>query len=196
MSDRKIILVNIIIHGFALAHAITAGALAQTLVGDEAALTALTTAMIITIALVYGRSYSIGKALGLLGTFAGFYLGSRGAVFLIKWIPGIGNAANAITTTVVTEMLGWATYVIVKSGKDPENISKEEAKDIWNKAKILRKEMEKEQEKIKNAINKMTAADKAKYDLLMNDLKNKDTSETRLKEVEEELDELFRKYGV
>lgn len=196
MSDRKIIIANVIIHGFALAHAITAAALSQTLVGDEAALTAMTTAMIIVIALLYGRSYSIGKALALIGTFGGFYLGTRGAVFLIKWIPGIGNAANAITTTVVTEMLGWATYIIVKSGQDPENITKKQAKEIWKKAGELRVEMKSEQEKIKNAIERMTISDKALYNSLMEELKDKYTSELRIKQAEYELDELFKKYGI
>lgn len=96
-SDRRIVIVNVIIHGFAIARAVTAATLSQTVIGDEAALTALTIAMIVGISRVYNRPWGVGNALAFLGCFAGFYLGTRGAVFLIKWIPGIGNAANAAT---------------------------------------------------------------------------------------------------
>jgi uncharacterized protein (DUF697 family) len=193
--DRKIIIVNVLIHGFAAAHAVTAAALSQTIVGDEAALATLTITMIIAISRVYNRAYDVGQALAVLGVFAGFYMGTRGAATLVKWIPGIGNVANAITTTIVTEILGWATYVIVKEGKNPKNISKSEAQSIWQKAKSLKKEMKEEQEKIKKLISRMSYSDKQKYDQLMERLKNKELSGSEAKRIESELDDLFRKYG-
>ncbi len=193
--DRKLVIVNVLIHGFAISHAVTAAALSQTIGGDEAALMFLTVTMIIGISRVYNRPMGVGEALAILGVFGGFYAGTRGAVFLVKWIPGIGNAANAITTIVVTEILGWATYVIVKEGKDPKNISKSEAKSIWQKAKSLKEEMKQEQETIKEVIKRMSYTDKQKYNRLMDNLQNRDISNSEAKRTESELDELFRKYG-
>ena len=91
-----------IIHGFAVAHAVVAALFAQTLVGDEAILTSLTVAMIISVARLNGAKWSAGEALAFLGIFIGYYVGTRGAAFLIKWIPGIGNAANATVTFATT----------------------------------------------------------------------------------------------
>lgn len=194
--DRRIVIVNVLIHGFAVAHAITAAALAQTVVGDEAALTALTITMIIGISRVYNRPVGVGEALSVLGIFAGFYLGTRGAVFLVKWIPGIGNAANAITTTVVTEIIGWAAFIVLKEGKDPKNMTEQEKKDVWKRAKAMKEEMKGEQEKIKEALKKMTENDKRKYDKLMERLKDKELSEEESSKIINQLDELMKKYNV
>ena len=96
---------------------------------------------------------------------------------------------------MVTEILGWATYVIVKEGKNPKNISKSEAKSIWQKAKSLKEEMKEEQKKIKKVISQMSYSDKQKYDQLMKSLNNKDISDSEAKRIESKLDALFRKYG-
>ncbi len=57
---------GILIHTFAIAHALTAALLAQTLVGDEAALTALTVAMIISVAKrLKGRLKKMNKYLAI-----------------------------------------------------------------------------------------------------------------------------------
>ena len=51
-----------------------------------------------------------------LGIFAGKYIGIRGATFLVKWIPFLGNVVNAAVTFATTELLGWATYAFVSKG--------------------------------------------------------------------------------
>mgnify|MGYP007007084490 CR=1 FL=1 len=66
---NKTFLANVIIHSFATAHAIAAAALAQTLVGDEATLTALTIAMIIALSKLYQAPLSWGGALSFFGCF-------------------------------------------------------------------------------------------------------------------------------
>ena len=73
MNKKKITAITI--HSFAVAHAITAASLAQTLIGDEAALTTLTTMMIYSICHIYGMSVTIKQALKFLGLLGGFYLG-------------------------------------------------------------------------------------------------------------------------
>lgn len=84
MQNHNSFISNVVIHGFAAAHAVTAASLAQTMVGDEAALTVLTIAMIISLSRIYNAPVSWGGALSFLGVFAGFYLGTRGATCLIK----------------------------------------------------------------------------------------------------------------
>jgi uncharacterized protein (DUF697 family) len=194
-TDRKIIIVNVLIHGFAIAHAWTAASLSQTMGGDDVALTALTVAMIVSISRVYNRPWGVGDGLAVIGCFAGFYVGTRGALFLVKWIPGVGNGVNAITTFMVTEILGWATYIIVKEGKNPHDMDKSDAKSVWQKAKTLREDMKEEQERIKQVLKSMSVADKARYDSFMEKLKDKNLPQNEFAQIEKELDALFKRYG-
>lgn len=111
---RYTLISNILIHCFALAHALTALLLFSTSVGDEIPLTVLTIAMIIGLAKLYECPLDMAAALALLGCFAGFYLGTIGpeiimgdSAFGVTWI-------HSLTTAIITEILGWATFVIVK----------------------------------------------------------------------------------
>lgn len=109
-KQSKILMVNLLIHSFALAHAITAALLFNTSFGDDVLLTILTIAMIVTIARLYNCPMEVAAALALLGCFAGFYLGTR----LPELIPEAGDWIHSLTTAVITEILGWVTFVIVK----------------------------------------------------------------------------------
>ena len=176
MSNDKKRMTGMLIHSFAVAHAVAAAVLAQTIVGDEAVLTALTIAMIIAVAKMNGADWDTGSALAFLGVFAGTYLGVRGATFLIKWIPGIGNAANAFATFGTTEVLGWVTYIFVKKGKtDPKSMSKEEKDELWNEAQNMREQEKDESERLYNA---MSSADKSACDDIMKQLKDKNISDS------------------
>lgn len=176
--DSKKKMTGMMIHGFAVAHALTAALLAQTLVGDEAVLTALTVAMIIAVAKMNGADWDTGMALAFLGIFIGGYVGVRGATFLIKWIPGIGNAANAAVTLTTTEVLGWATYLFIKKGKsNPKDMTEKEKEALWKEAKSMQK---KEEQESKRLYDSMSEADKSEYKSIMNQLKAKNLpDETR-----------------
>lgn len=123
-------LTGFLIHGFAVTHAAAAALLLQTLVGDAVVLTGLTVAMIVSIARANNRSWGVGDALSVVSVLAGCYLGTRGAVLLVKWIPGIGNAANAVTTFGVTELLGWIAYLLVKEDKKPGDPSRKQKEKL------------------------------------------------------------------
>mgnify|MGYP000219033466 FL=1 len=192
---NKTFLANVIIHSFATAHAIAAAALAQTLVGDEATLTALTIAMIIALSKLYQAPLSWGGALSFLGVFAGFYLGTRGATCLIKWVPGIGNTANALSTIFTTEVLGWATVYLLSRGRDLSTVRKDEANHIIREGKALRKKNEAEKKRIDNIVNtKMTSGEKALYHSIMEQLKDENISDSERENLIRKLDELFKKY--
>lgn len=195
MTDHKTFLSNVIIHSFATAHAIAAASLAQTMVGDEATLTALTIGMIIALSRLYNAPMSWGGALTFFGVFAGFYLGTRGATCLIKWVPGIGNTANALSTIFTTEIIGWATVYLLQRNRDLTKVSKEEAADIIRKGRELRRKNEAEKERIDNIINhRMTTGEKALYHSIMEQLKDKNLSNQQQEELIKELDNLFKKY--
>lgn len=175
--DEKKRMTGMMIHGFAVAHAATAAVLAQTLVGDEAALTALTVAMIIAVARLNGADWDAGAALAFLGIFIGSYVGVRGATFLIKWIPGIGNAANACVTFGTTEVLGWATYLFIKKGKtNPEAMTKSEKEDLLNEAKSIHG---REKDESKRLYESMSESDKAEYKDIMKQLRQDLPESTR-----------------
>lgn len=190
-NDYNKKLTGVIIHGFAVAHAAAAALLSQTLVGDEAALTALTIAMICSIAKVNGRSWGNGEALALIGTMIGGYLGVRGAVFLIKWVPVVGNAANAITTFGVTEILGWITYILVKDDKKPGDITKEDIDVLKKQAQKLKDE---EKGKGKKLYDGMSYEDKEKYNNIMEQLKDKNVPERTREFLTDSLNEIIKKY--
>ena len=174
--DKRKILTGTVIHGYAAAHAVAAALLAQTMIGDEVVLTALTIAMILTVAGVNGAKWTKGMAVAFLAVFAGGYIGVRGATMLVKWIPGIGNGANAAVTVVTTEVLGWATYVFLASGKtNPQSLSKAERDEILRKAKAMRKENQGESKKYYEA---MSQEDRDECERIMKQLENKDLPDT------------------
>lgn len=174
--DSKKKMTGMLIHGFAIAHAATAALLAQTIVGDEAALTALTVAMIVAVAKMNGADWDSGSALAFLGVFIGGYVGSRGAATLIKWIPGIGNAANAAVTFTTTEVLGWATYLFVKEGKtDPKELTKAEKERLMKEATSIR---DQEKDQSKKLYDSMSTEDKKEYKEIISHLKKDLPKET------------------
>lgn len=184
-------LTGFVIHGFACAHAAAAALLAQTLVGDEAVLTTLTIAMIISIARINNRRWGVGEALSVIGTLIGYYLGTRGAVFVVKWIPGIGNVANAVTTFGVTELLGWMTYLLVRENKNPGDLTDEDKKNLKSRAQKLQK---KEKEVSKKLYESMNSEDKAEFEDIMKQLKNKDLPEATINYLTGRLQSIAKKY--
>ena len=98
-----------LIHGFALLH--MGVTLACTLAGirDSLFLTALTMAMAILICMREHLTVEITVASLLLVNILGFLLGNFGAGALFEFLPHMWQ--HAITTLVVTELLGWALYL-------------------------------------------------------------------------------------
>lgn len=181
----------LIIHGFAVAHAATAFALAQTMVGDEIALTLLTIAMIECIARANDRKWGVGEALAVMGVIAGTYIGTRLGVTLIKWVPGLGNGANAAATFTTTEILGWLAYAIVKQDKDPSQLTEKEKRELKKEAEKLQKDKTGEE-----LYEKMSAEDKRNFNNLMNQFKKveKDDDAGREKLIRQ-LEMIAKKYG-
>ena len=142
MNKDKIISLNLLIHGFAAAHALTAYLLFGTRIGDSAILTILTITMILFIARLYDFPVEASLIFAALCCLAGFYLGTRGAELFRHYFPLQSVYAPQITTTVVTELLGWTTFLIVyyysKSHRKALNIEivkKQKARFQYNRLK-------------------------------------------------------------
>lgn len=98
---------------FAVAHALTAIVSRAFDYIDDVPLTVLTISMIVIIAIRRSISTEITAAIALIACFVGYLLGVYGA----EWImPLIGNdyIVPALTTFLITQMIGWSTYAISK----------------------------------------------------------------------------------
>lgn len=190
--DSKKKMTGMMIHGFAAAHALTAALLAQTLVGDEAVLTTLTIAMIVAVAKMNGADWDTGMALAFLGIFIGGYVGVRGATFLIKWVPGVGNAANAAVTFTTTEVLGWAAYLFIKKGKsNPKDMTEQEKKILWQEASTVQR---KERNESRRLFDAMSEADKTEYNSIMRQLRARDLPDVTRDYLLSRLETITQKY--
>ena len=103
----------IIIHLFALAHAIIAAVSHIVNYMDDVPLTVLTIAMIVIIALRHNLRTDIIAILSLAGTFLGYLIGSYGGMLVALVIP-MPAISSAITTLLFTELLGWAEYAFTR----------------------------------------------------------------------------------
>lgn len=126
--EKKV--VTLIIHGFTIVHVISAG-LAGPAAG--AILTPLTVAMVICIGLQCKAEFNLRAAIAVMADFVGYILGVFIAEFIVGLIPGIGNLANAIATGVVTELLGWATYLVLKEDLKKGSYSQWSAYEVFDR---------------------------------------------------------------
>ncbi len=103
----------VIIHLFALAHAVIAAVSHVVHYMDAVPLTVLTIAMIVIIALRHNLRTDIIAILTLAGTFLGYIIGSYGGMLVAMIIP-YPAISSAITTLIFTELLGWAVYAFAR----------------------------------------------------------------------------------
>ena len=100
-----------IIHGFAVAHAGTAGAMAQVPFAGTAALTAETIAMVALIVKACGARWTQTAIESFVAQQIAQHIGVIATSESIKYIPTIGGGIfTSLTTTKIIEAIGWATY--------------------------------------------------------------------------------------
>ncbi len=98
-----------IIHLFAVAHALIATASRLVNYVDDLPLTVLTITLIAIITIRQRMQPEVIAVLALVGTFAGYLIGSYGAK-LIGLVISNEIIASATTTLLYTELLGWSVY--------------------------------------------------------------------------------------
>jgi uncharacterized protein (DUF697 family) len=134
-----------IIHATAVASATGAAALAQISLfqADNAMLSAIHLSMIISLGKLFDREIEKAVALQFVSklakTFSVLFVGTAVSKTLLGWLPGIGNAANAATTSHLTELIGWAAYWMFEEGKSPDDLTSDDLrkyKDRWEQRKV------------------------------------------------------------
>ncbi|MCM1034749.1 MAG: hypothetical protein NC038_06000 [Paludibacter sp.] len=116
---------HLLIHLFAVAHALVVVCFATLGWRDEIPLTFLTILMIIMVARGYGFPLDLSAVMALLFCFAGFFMGTKGGELLQPLTSVYGHAlSNVICTFLTTEVLGWSTWLIATKTKRNNNVGK------------------------------------------------------------------------
>lgn len=105
---------HLIIHGFTALHAGTAFFAAPIPLADTAALTAETISMVALIVKRCGAGWTQAAIESFVAQQLAQYVGITAASEGIKYIPLAGGTFRALTTTAITEAIGWATYEACK----------------------------------------------------------------------------------
>lgn len=137
--DSKLMNSAIVINGVAAAEAVSAISLNGSLLGDEAAITALTAGMIMGLGKIHNKNNSLNKILGWLVPNVGLFLGSRVAAMTVKWLPVVGGAANATISFTTTQVIGWTVYLIYKDNKDLDEVGSKELHVYKRRAQNMNK---------------------------------------------------------
>ena len=121
-----------IIHGFALLHLAVTATCLYAGINDSLILTALTMCLTVIICLRENITVEITVISILLVNVLGFVLGNLGAQLLLESIPVI--AKRALTTFLVTELLGWALYAFAHR-YSPSGAAAYERSQSWRRNK-------------------------------------------------------------
>ncbi len=105
--EKRKVVVQTITAGAAVMAAATSGALAQSIVLENALLRRITSQMCFRISGCYAYNNISRKLIGeFLSIIGGQFAGANLAKEILKYYPGLGNAANAIITAVLHEITG------------------------------------------------------------------------------------------
>lgn len=128
MKNNTTLKTHLLIHLFAIAHALVVVCFAALEWSDEVPLTFLTILMIVMVARAYGFPLDLSAVMALLFCFAGFFMGTKGGELLRPFTAVYGHAlSNVICTLLVTEILGWSTCLIAtKTKRSNANVGKAE----------------------------------------------------------------------
>lgn len=108
MTNKQTALCNSIIHTASAGAAEVGAGLAQLPCSDSLVLVPIQTAMVISLAKVFGHEISEGVAKAAIASAAGTAVGRGLSQGGVGWIPIAGNILNAVTAASITEGIGWA----------------------------------------------------------------------------------------
>ncbi len=108
--SNKVSKAHAIIHGAAASAAAAGAGLAQIPGSDNAVITPIQIAMIIALGRLHGADVGEQAAMTMLSTASAGIIGRTASQFIFGWIPGAGNAINAATAAGITEIIGWGAY--------------------------------------------------------------------------------------
>ncbi len=108
-------LAHLVIHSFAIAHSIVAALIISRGSDPGTILTILTIAMILILTRVNDYPLDVTAALALICCLGGFFLGTVGAEWVSQTLNVTPEISQVITTFLVTQILGWITFIIVRN---------------------------------------------------------------------------------
>jgi hypothetical protein len=120
LKNTPTLTANLVVHGFALAHAGLSALILSQDSDPGIFLTILTIAMIVVLARMNDYPLDVTAALAMICCLGGFFLGTTGAKWFTNTLDTSGMMAQIYTTAVVTEILGWTTYFIVRRTQKKE----------------------------------------------------------------------------
>ncbi len=100
--------IHALIHAAAASCAAVGGGLAQAPGADAAVITPIQVALIVALGAEHGTPISKTAAAELILPFSAAAVGRGLSQCLLGWVPGLGNAINAITAAALTEAIGCA----------------------------------------------------------------------------------------
>jgi hypothetical protein len=115
---------------------------------------------------------------------AGTWLATK----VLFFVPGLGNWANAVTTMLVTETIGWACIYLFSENIDLESMTREQWKKI---ARLAKKEGKKHNAENKKVLSKASNEEKERLRRLSNQLKDDSIPEDQKESLLRELTELY-----
>jgi uncharacterized protein (DUF697 family) len=188
---------NIIIHGFAVAAA-GCSALTATvpflgpLMGDTIGLTAITVAMTMSLANLFGKTFEKGALMSLSSVLIGMFLGVNLLKGVTSFIPGAGSLANAGITLALHEAIGWGLFLILERGGDPTKMSKKELKEAIDKGKERAK---REKENYEKALNNIPEEERDEIKRLQKKMADKKISPEEKQSISDIIVFIFEKYN-
>lgn len=187
--DMKMINSAMVISAVAMTEASTAAFLGPaTLIGDEAAITAMTAGMIVALSRIHDKPLTMDDAVKWLVPNMGIFIASRAFAMSIKWIPIAGAVANASITFAATQVIGWTVYLIFKDDKDLKDVGAKEVKVYKDKAEKMKKP------DVHKWASKMPEDKKAEYEGLVDKLKSPVLSEEERKTITKKMQDLVSPY--
>ena len=108
MTSEEKTLCEAIIHTASVAAAGVGAGMAQIPGSDNAVISPIQLTMAVSLGKVFGINLDESAAKAAVVTGGAALVGRTISQVLIGWIPGLGNAVNAITAASITEGIGWA----------------------------------------------------------------------------------------
>lgn len=113
---------QIVITVFALGHSLLCLLFHNTSFGDGMVLTVLTIAMVYVLLKLFKVQFDVFLGIAFLSCFAGFYIGTQGALLIGRLLPGAGVFSNVLATFLTTEILGNVILFIVRKSSIGEKL--------------------------------------------------------------------------
>jgi uncharacterized protein (DUF697 family) len=191
---------GIIIHSCSAASALWAGTIATIPVFgpvgiifglDTPALTAIAIGMVVALGRLFGRDYTRGTVMVTVTQLVGFVFGVSLLRGLIGVVPVVGSFINAGTIFMVTEIVGWTTFLIFEDGKDITRLDERGLRSYIFRGK---KRAQEERDRQKSLFNGIPPHVRLQYEHLTRKLASDKTSDEERLAALEQIEKLVAPY--